>query len=347
MKWLGFCVTAVVVLAVAVAVRYHQFKTIPAQNPPPLEIVAKEIDLGMILILEDCEFETIVRNNSDEPLQIDQIQSSCGCVNTRLGKNPLEPGESTELRGTLRGKGRVGPFRHQVMLKTDGPRSVRAICSIRGEAERRIRLVSDRLTLRPDFLSERPDSQRLLVQNTSRQVVDVVCPDGLPAGVRLELDGQAIGPGKSRPLTVTVAPNLAVRRDLNLMFGCNHPLEKTLPMTVEVRPAAEVKVSPQVVRFGALSRRELLAMGPVRVDLEGDPLAASELVEVTLPRYLRESGNNSKGEANRRFIFAFQDTFGKADLSSAIVLKFRHSESGRVFQVKVKVSGFLRDHREP
>ena len=346
MNWRWLSLTAVLLLAAAMAIGYHHFKTTADAGLPPLEIIDREINLGTVLLGEDRDFEATVRNNSDERLQINQIRSTCGCTNARVGKNDLKPGESTELRGTLRAKQTAGPFRHQIMLTTQSPRPLRAICSISGEVERRIRVLRERLALRPDFLDHRPDSQKLLVQNTSAQVVDVAVPNRLPDGVEIELDGRTIAPGTSRPLTVTVAPDVLVRRDVNFTLRCSHPLERSLPLAVEVRPVAEVRVSPRVVRIGVLSRRDLLAMGPIEVNLEAEPLAASELVRVALPSYLRESGNNGEGQAKRRSVFAFQDVFRGADLSDAIVMEFRHRKSGRLFQVRVTVSGFLRDYRE-
>jgi hypothetical protein len=311
-----------------------------------LEIIPAQIDLGAVLVREERTFVTKVKNNSDELLEISRVRPSCGCTKVRLRKSNLSPGECTELAGTLRGKARAGPFRHQVILMTSAPRPERAVCFISGQAQRRIRLVPERLTLSPDFLSDSPDSRELVVQNTSQQGVDVTCSGEFAAGVRVELDGESIAPGESRTVTLTVAPDVLVRADVNLTLRCSHPLEKALPVRVEIRPTPEVKVSPVAVRLGVVSRRELVSMRPIEVDLDGDLLTASELVEVTLPSYLRESGNTEGGLAKRRFVFAFQDAFSRTDLSDRIIIKFRHAESGRLFRVKVAVSGFLRDYRE-
>jgi len=108
MRRLWFVLAAMFLLAGAMAVGYHRFKTTADGGLPRLEIIRHEIDLGTTHTREDREFQATVRNNSDEPLQIDRIRSSCGCTNARLGKNHVEPGEWTELRR----KRTAGPFRH-------------------------------------------------------------------------------------------------------------------------------------------------------------------------------------------------------------------------------------------
>ncbi len=77
------------------------------------------IDLGKFPISRDTVFNVVYRNAGTEPLQIDRIETTCGCLSVvSLRPRPLAPGDTASVR--LRVPGRSGYFEQEADLIAEG-----------------------------------------------------------------------------------------------------------------------------------------------------------------------------------------------------------------------------------
>jgi len=74
-----------------------------------------------------------IRNAGDEPLEIADINSGCGCMSARAEHRLVPPGAEGGIEVDLNLRGRRGAFRREIAVRTNDPR--RPLLSLRVEAE--------------------------------------------------------------------------------------------------------------------------------------------------------------------------------------------------------------------
>jgi len=60
-----------------------------------------------------------LKNETTKPMQIKEINTSCGCTVSQVGKKSLLPQESTEVEVRFDSKGYSGPVQQYVYVHTD------------------------------------------------------------------------------------------------------------------------------------------------------------------------------------------------------------------------------------
>lgn len=65
----------------------------------------------------------VLKNDSEKTLNIDKVNTSCGCTASKLEKDILSPGESTEIEVKFDSKGYIGPVTQHVYVNTDSPKN--------------------------------------------------------------------------------------------------------------------------------------------------------------------------------------------------------------------------------
>ena len=78
------------------------------------------IDLGKFPISRDTVFNVVYRNAGTEPLQIDRIETTCGCLSVvSLRPRPLAPGDTASVRLRVHPVF-PGHFEHEADLIAEG-----------------------------------------------------------------------------------------------------------------------------------------------------------------------------------------------------------------------------------
>lgn len=76
-----------------------------------------------------------LRNDGDQPLELGEIVSGCGCAVARLDHRILMPGAKTTLEIRLNLRGRAGKLEKDITVRTNDPRAPLYRLGIRGEVE--------------------------------------------------------------------------------------------------------------------------------------------------------------------------------------------------------------------
>ncbi|RKY32477.1 MAG: hypothetical protein DRP74_02565 [Candidatus Omnitrophota bacterium] len=91
----------------------------------PQENLAKEEeaysiwDFGKVQEGEVLEHSFILQNDSQDTLNINSLNTSCGCTVSEVEKKSLAPGESTTINVIFNSKGYSGAVQQQVFVNTD------------------------------------------------------------------------------------------------------------------------------------------------------------------------------------------------------------------------------------
>ncbi|MDE7412612.1 MAG: DUF1573 domain-containing protein [Muribaculaceae bacterium] len=99
----------------------------PAEGPAAgqaekgyLTLDSCSIDLGTVKREEITERVMNFRNDGDAPLQILSIFSECGCTTPSYTTDPVDPGETGEIRILFNGTKRSpGPFRKALRIRSN------------------------------------------------------------------------------------------------------------------------------------------------------------------------------------------------------------------------------------
>lgn len=87
---------------------------------PVISADTTSVDFGLIDGEERVSHIFRITNTGDEPLMIMSVYSDCGCTTSDYSKDPVAPGESTELRVTFNPKGRpAGYFTKLVRIRSN------------------------------------------------------------------------------------------------------------------------------------------------------------------------------------------------------------------------------------
>lgn len=62
----------------------------------------------------------IITNNTQAPILLSNVATSCGCTASDWTKEPIEPGKSGEVTATFTPKNRRGPFEKTITITTTG-----------------------------------------------------------------------------------------------------------------------------------------------------------------------------------------------------------------------------------
>lgn len=99
MQKLKFVIPIIVLMAGLAVLGY--FKAIPGDtgsgDKPEIEISPKTFDFGDIQYGDIVEYDFIVKNMGNEPLEIKRVATSCSCTSAKVAKETLLPGETANL----------------------------------------------------------------------------------------------------------------------------------------------------------------------------------------------------------------------------------------------------------
>ncbi|MDD5668578.1 MAG: DUF1573 domain-containing protein [Candidatus Omnitrophica bacterium] len=93
----------------------------PVQTSVPKPADPFVWDFGQIKQGTEVNHVFTITNESQQPIKIKDINTSCGCTASEVKKKDLAPGESTEIGVTFKSSGYSGPVQQFVYVHTDKP----------------------------------------------------------------------------------------------------------------------------------------------------------------------------------------------------------------------------------
>jgi len=80
----------------------------------------KSVDMGNISDKGPAEFEIELKNITGSTLNINKVDTSCGCTVVNAPEGPIMPGETARVRVTLDTRGKMGDISKELKLFTSG-----------------------------------------------------------------------------------------------------------------------------------------------------------------------------------------------------------------------------------
>jgi hypothetical protein len=142
-------------------------------NGPRIGCASNVVDLGVVTADGHADAAFVISNDGTQPLEILEVKPSCGCMVARLKDRTIPPGSETVIDVRFSGKGRDGPQRQSVRVKSNDPVQPELDLWIRG------RVVPDIVEIFPSrlFLG------RLAPRQTVTARVDIAVHTASPHGV--------------------------------------------------------------------------------------------------------------------------------------------------------------------
>ena len=114
---------AAIVVVFLLIVQSYSFAEPPVKHAlPPASVAfenAGQWDFGDIKEGQTAKHEFVIKNNSDKPLKITNVNSSCGCTASQAKKKELAPGESTTIEVAFNSSGYSGWAQQFIFVNTD------------------------------------------------------------------------------------------------------------------------------------------------------------------------------------------------------------------------------------
>jgi hypothetical protein len=183
-----------------------------AQDPaarPVITFNKTHHDFGKLDGAKKVTYRYRVANTGKAYLNITQLNPSCGCTSTNMGKWSLAPGESTEIEVAFDPKGFKGVVRKSLQVVSDDPATPTANLTFEAEVIQEIMPSTGALFFLGLQRTERQKQQLRLASGTDQavQVLEVKAPgapylaatwrsEGKDVVMDVELDGRKVPPGQ-------------------------------------------------------------------------------------------------------------------------------------------------------
>ena len=99
---------------------------VAADKPAPAASAAQDKaddtwDFGTVNQGEILKHEFLLKNKTENILEINSIHTSCGCTASESGKKSILPGETTTIKVTFNSRGYLGKAQQFVYVNTSDP----------------------------------------------------------------------------------------------------------------------------------------------------------------------------------------------------------------------------------
>ncbi|MDR0348694.1 MAG: DUF1573 domain-containing protein [Tannerella sp.] len=262
-----------------------------AKKGPVFTVNEAVHDFGLIHE-EDIEVvhEFKVTNTGDEPLIIEQVQTSCGCAEPIWTREPIEPGKEGEVVIIYSTEKRPGPFKKNITVYTN-EKKYRQRLTIMGDvipkSSKLLTSFHDTIgtiqmerkdfafyTVRPKEISK----QEIWIQNYSSEEVTLTL-ENIPAYLTIEVP-EKLGPDETQRLKMTVDGNKLDEKGhylnyftWNAVSASGNNVKTDVPVTVnfvddfstlsqaERSEGAQMKLSATLLDFGKVKKTGFLGIG--------------------------------------------------------------------------------------
>ena len=150
----------------------------------------------------------LFKNTGTEPIQIERVETTCGCTTPYYTKNEIRPGETDSIVAEFATEGRLGPFYKKVIVHTNTYRDVQ-ILSFAGTVINEVPTNNSTLVLESSELklgvlqAGKTTTRSIAIKNTGTDALSITGIHSPCACIRL-VDPISLPPGSSTGASVAV-----------------------------------------------------------------------------------------------------------------------------------------------
>lgn len=149
----------------------------------------------------------VIKNAGDEPLQITDVKTTCGCTVAKPAVNTLAPGEETKVTVTFDLKGKQGPQTKKITVLTNDPQTPQYYLELTGTSVALVMLEPGLINFGKIEDTE-PRTEKIRVYTTrpdyTFELTDVTVSGAAPVTAVVE----PVAAGRDYNIVVTTNPNL-------------------------------------------------------------------------------------------------------------------------------------------
>lgn len=151
--------------------------------------------------------EFVVKNAGDEPLELTEVKTTCGCTVAELQTHLLEPGQETIVGVTFNLKGKQGPQHKRITVLSNDPDQPSYGLELTGTALTTI-MVEPSIINFGRIEDAEPHEQKIIIKSMREghtfNILDVTASEDSPFKAALE----TVSPGKEYTVAAVSNPNL-------------------------------------------------------------------------------------------------------------------------------------------
>ncbi len=241
---------------------------VAAADGPEAAPVAPVVDVGKVPRGQEIQHEFLIRNLGNEPLEITDVDPSCGCTVASYDRT-VAPGGTGKVTASLRTESFRGPIAKSISVYTNDPANPRIVLVVKAFLEEMVEIEPGYVRFRA-VTGEPVDASVQTVWSADRQKFEVLSAESpypfVSAEVRPAPEGErrAGVVGDQWQIVVRLAPDAPVGPLAgHLLLRTDHPDQEVvkLPISGLVRPV--LGVTPPLANLG---KRELVE--PYQASLE-------------------------------------------------------------------------------
>lgn len=177
-----------------------------ASAQPAIQVVeGRTFDFGELLRGTVAEKKLQIRNTGTEPLQLQEIEASCGCTGTAPSQRTIPPGQSAVLSISFNSRNFTGKVTKTVTVHSNAAEEPRYVISFAA-------LVIDEILLTPGHLwykdaeVGRTAQQVITVKNNGKEPLRITGWRCQLGGFAVTVPSEPIEPGKEAAVTASFTP---------------------------------------------------------------------------------------------------------------------------------------------
>lgn len=231
---------------------------------------------------EKVSHDFIVKNTGDEPLQITDVKTTCGCTVAKPEVNTLAPGAETKVGVTFNLKGKQGPQDKKITVLTNDPATPQYFLELKGTALALIMMEPNMLNF-GRIADNEPHSLSTTIKTNKEgytfELKEVTVEGAVPVQTAVE----TITPGKEYKITATTNPNLMPGSiSGGITIATSEPTRPTMQVKVYGHVMGALTVQPNFIRLQTSSDPEAARQTQYLQVLPGRT-KEFELLEVVVP----------------------------------------------------------------
>ena len=232
--------TAVLMIFIFYAVLVAADTVLAAGAKGPKAVFKTESwDFGKIKQGKEATYEFVFTNTGDAPLNIKNVETSCGCAAALVSDKTVEPGKSGKIKVTFNSSGYAGEVTKYVFVETDDPSASRIQLKLTASVDvpPQPRIDLDRYSFDAGLLVEGDDlGAEVGVRNRGELELTFEC--SLP-NAAFQIGGKPVvfpvkvAAGKDVTLKVKLplANRVGLVREF-VLFKSNDPMRGTISLTI-------------------------------------------------------------------------------------------------------------------
>lgn len=247
--------------------------SLPARSRPSgPSITFKSIlnDLGLITDANSISGTFTFRNSGTDPLEILEMNHSCGCIHTEVTKNPVLPGETAEIVAELGLQGIDGPRSEMIEVKTNDPSNPSVTLVLQAD-HRRSLVLSEEFVDFGVVSASTPSDRHFVIEDKSETEIPILgsevrldtplnpAPTISVSYERFESRPGAHGPSYEFNLQASCTPETPIGSfEGTILIHAGQEGERTIEIAFQVRIESDYLIIPPHISFGVVREGEAI-----------------------------------------------------------------------------------------